>query len=311
MKLYPKLLVAGLVAFGMAVSAFAATPLRVLYFTKSSGFEHSVIKRVDGQPSFSEKILTKLGAEKNIEFTFSKDGSLFSKEYFTKFDVVLFYTSGDLLSVGTDGNPAITPEGKQALLDAVAGGKGFAGLHAASDTFHTYETGGGNPPVEKRGNRYIAHGDAADAYIKMLGGEFIRHGAQQVAKARVIDHKFPGFAGLAETWECQEEWYTTKEFASNLHVLLVLETAGMKGEDYQRPSFPIAWARTHGKGRVWFNAMGHRDDVWESPQFQATLIGGLEWAGKRVDADVTPNLPQVTPEAAKIQPLPAPPVPKK
>ncbi len=54
---------------------------KVLFFTKSSGFEHSVIKRVNGQPSFAEKILTELGPKHGIDFTFSKDGSLFTPDY--------------------------------------------------------------------------------------------------------------------------------------------------------------------------------------------------------------------------------------
>ena len=52
----------------------------------------------------------------------------------------MFYTSGDLLSAGKDGNPPMTPAGKAAFLDAIAGGKGFVGLHSATDTFHTGET---------------------------------------------------------------------------------------------------------------------------------------------------------------------------
>jgi type 1 glutamine amidotransferase len=304
MTFYPKWMVSGVVCLSAAISAIAAEPLRVLYFSKSAGFEHSVVKRVDGNPSFSEQLLEKLGKDNNFEFTFSKDGSLFSDEYLKKFDVIFFYTSGDLLSVGTDGQPAMTVEGKKALLDAVAGGKGFVGLHAASDTFHTMESGGGNPT--ERAQRYLARARNADPYVKMLGGEFIGHGPQQIAKARVMDRAFPGFADLPEVWEVHEEWYSNKEFAENMRVLLVMDTAGMRGNDYARPPYPLAWARMHGEGRVWFNAMGHREDIWESAHFQATLIGGLNWAGKRVDADVSPTYKQATPEAEVMPPPPAP-----
>jgi type 1 glutamine amidotransferase len=89
-----------------------------------------------------------------------------------------------------------------------------------------------------------------------------------------------------------------------------METAGMEGSDYQRPPYPIAWARLHGKGRVAYNAMGHREDVWDSEAFQSMLVGALKWAGGLVDADVTPNLEQVAPGHATIQPQP-PPAPKK
>jgi len=287
----------------LAVSSQAAQPIRVLYFTKSSGWEHSVVKQERGRPSYSERVLAQFAAGQDIVFTFSKDGSLFGPDYFTRFDVILFYTSGDLCSVGTDGQPAVTPAGKQALLDAVAGGKGFVGLHSCSDTWHTQEQGGGNNSA--RTPRFKNHGDEADPFVKMLGGEFIRHGPQQVATARVVSPGFPGFEKLGTELRVMEEWYALKEFAPDLHVQLVLKTEGLEGSDYARPDFPIAWARLHGKGRVAYNALGHREDTWESAAFQAMLVGAIRWTAGRVSADLTPNLGQVAPGSAT---LPKPPV---
>ncbi len=274
--------------------------MRVLYFTKSAGYEHSVVKAAGGAPSHSEAVLTRLGAAHDIAFTFSKDGSLFSADYLTGFEAVMFYTSGDLLTAGEDGHPPMTPAGKQALLDAVAGGMGFLGLHSAADTFHTLESGGGNP-TERR-TRYRIHGPDADPYIRMLGGEFINHGSQQTARATVPDPRFPGCGGLGDAIECHEEWYSLKEFGENLHVLLVMQTEGMEGVDYQRPPYPLAWARGYGAGRVWFNGMGHRENIWDSDSFQSMLLGGLEWAGRRVDADFGSTLARVTPQAGILPP---------
>jgi len=118
----------------------------------------------------------------------------------------------------------------------------------------------------------------------------------------VIDQQFPGCGELHDSFECQEEWYSLKDFMPDLHVLLLLQTATMTGNQYQRPPFPLAWARAHGKGRVWFNGMGHRDDVWDSERFQAMLVGGIAWAGGRVQAEVTPNLDQVAPAANTLPP---------
>ncbi len=274
--------------------------MRVLYFTKSAGYEHSVVSRANGRPSHSEAILGRLGAEHNIDFVFSKDGSLFSPAWLAGFDAVIFYTSGDLLSVGNDGEPPLTPEGKQALIDAVAGGMGFLAIHSGGDTFHTLERGGGNPTF--RGNRYKLHGDNADPYIRMLGGEFINHGKQQTATATVPDPAFPGCGALGGAWTCFEEWYSNKEFAADLHVILVMQSEAMDGVDYRRPPYPLAWARRHGKGRVWFNGMGHREDIWETTEFQGLLLGGIEWAGGRKEADVTPNIDAVTPGAGVLPP---------
>ena len=55
-----------LAGFTFAQAAFATGPKRkILFFTKSSGFEHDVISYKKGQPSFAEKILTDLGAKNN------------------------------------------------------------------------------------------------------------------------------------------------------------------------------------------------------------------------------------------------------
>lgn len=273
---------------------------RILFFTKSSGFEHDVISYKKGTPGFAEKVLSELGAKNHWEFVFSKDGSLFTADYLKQFDALFFYTTGDLCSAGTDMQPPMTEQGKQALLDCVAGGKGFIGSHSASDTFHTKNE------AKKGPDRYVNFGDAADPYVKMLGGEFIKHGAQQKAPMRCVDAKFPGFEKYAAGFELNEEWYSLKDFRDDLHVLLVQETAAMKGVEYERPAYPATWARMHGKGRVFYTSMGHREDVWTSPIFQEILTGGIAWALGDVKADVTPNLAQTAPGAATNPPFPPP-----
>lgn len=299
---YPRLM-AGLALLGLALVNAQAAPLRVLFFSKSSGWEHSAIKEDNGGMSVAAKVLTKLGPQNDIQFTFSKDGSLFTPAYLAQFDAIVFFTSGDLTSTGTDRYPGITGTGLDALFNYVAGGKGLIGLHSTSDTFHTNERGGGNNPI--RIPRYHNYGECADRFIKMLGGEFIRHGAQQVAKATIVDAKFPGFENIGAELNVQEEWYTLKEFAPDDHVLLVMQTADMKGDDYKRAPYPLAWVRNQGKGRVGYHAMGHRDDVWDSAAYQSMIVGMIKWAAGVVPADVTPNLKEVTPDAMTLQPVPA------
>ena len=71
----------------------------------------------------------------------------------------------------------------------------------------------------------------------------------------------------------------------------------MKGSSYERAPYPATWARMHGKGRVFYTNLGHREDVWTNLAFQSVLVGGLNWALRRVETDVTPNIAQVTPQA--------------
>ncbi|MCX8155157.1 MAG: ThuA domain-containing protein [Verrucomicrobiae bacterium] len=274
-----------------------ARPKQVLYFTKSSGFEHSVVKRpAPDQLSHSEKVLTELGEKHRFKVTCTKDGRIFTPENLARFDVIVFYTSGDLLEAGTDKQPPMTVEGKEAFLRAIREGKGFVGIHAATDNWHP------QPDPPDKSTRFQSVGDRLDPYLRMIGGEFIRHGPQQVARNRVVSPRFPGCEGLGEGFSLNEEWYTFKDFAPDLHVILVQETRGMKGIDYQRPDFPATWARKEGRGRVFYTSLGHREDVWTNPLFQNLLLGGLGWAAGLVEAEIAPNLEQVTPGHRQLQP---------
>src|SRR5262249_13311125 len=150
------------------------------------------------------------------EVTCTKDGREFLPETIAKYDAFLFETTMDLTKEGGDHNPPMPPEGKKALLQAIADGKGFVGCHCASDTFHS--------PGSRDKNQDSEH---IDPYIAMLGGEFIIHGSQQKARMRVVDHEFPGTEGLQD-FDLLEEWYALKNFAPDLHVILVQQTDGMK-----------------------------------------------------------------------------------
>ena len=54
------------------------------------------------------------------------------------------------------------------------------------------------------------------------------------------------------------------------------------------PPYPATWARMHGKGRVFYTSMGHREDVWTNEKFQQVALGGFSWVlhacGRRRDA---------------------------
>jgi type 1 glutamine amidotransferase len=278
--------------FPMGWTAPADAPKRrLLVFTRSRGYEHDVVKRKSPNDlSLVETILTDVGAKNGFEVKCTKDGRVFVPEEIAKYDAFFFETTEDLTLEGGDNNPPMPKEGKKAFLEAIAGGKGFVGSHCATDTFHS--------PGDRFQN---SAKDQIDPYIAMIGGEFIRHGAQQKSFMRVVDKEFPGAKDLND-FELMEEWYALKNFADNLHVILVQDTTGMTGDDYQRPNFPATWARTYDKGRVFYTSMGHRDDVWKNPLFQQLLLGALSWAFGNVKADVEPNLAKVAPKAGELPP---------
>jgi uncharacterized protein len=273
----------------------------VMVFTKSSGWEHDVVKRIDGKPSIVDDTVTVLGNKNGFNVGVTKDGRVFETKQFHDYAAVVFFTTGDLTKLGTDGKPPISAQGKQALLDAVRGGMGFVGIHAASDTFHP------QPDPPDLSNRYIAHGENQDPYLKMLGAEFIIHGKDkdprlQTANVIVDDPKFPGLEGVTSPVNFTEEWYSLKDFAPDLHVILTLDTHTMNGECYQRAPYPVTWARMYGKGRVFYTAMGDRRENWKSEFFLNLLGGGIRWTIGNANAQLDANLKEAAPGYAEIPP---------
>ena len=106
---------------------------KVLFFTRSSGFPHSVVSRKPGEKlALAEKLLSEFGGAAGYDITVTKDGTIFTPEKLAQFDAILFYTTGDLTTINSgakhpeaDKVPGMPKEGKQALLDFIAAGKGF------------------------------------------------------------------------------------------------------------------------------------------------------------------------------------------
>jgi uncharacterized protein len=273
-------------------AAESQTPRRLLFYHRSTGFQHDVVKVEDGKPCFAETILRPICEKHNWELVSTKDGGIFTPENIAKFDAFLFYTTEDLTNPeATDGSPPMSKEGKAAFLKALEDGKGFVGFHCASDTFHSPGDRAGAQSKEER-----------DPYINMIGGEFLTHGSQQPTTMTVVDAKFPGAGDLGSSFTKNEEWYSLKNFADDLHVILVNETKDMHDKPYERPPYPATWIRKQGNGRVFYTSMGHREDVWTSPEFQNLIVGGITWAVGDAEADTTPNIDSVTPQAHVLPP---------
>jgi hypothetical protein len=283
----------------LPLSAIGAPLKKLLVFTKSSGFEHDVIKHKDGKPSILENAVEALSKKHGFSVQTSKDGRIFESAEFPSFNGLLFFTTGDLTTEGTDKNPPMSAKGKQGFLDAIHGGMGFVGVHAAADTFHH------QPDAPDLSSRYVAYGEQSDPYIRMLGGEFIIHGSDprlQTTNLIINDPKFPGIDGATAPVEMNEEWYSLKDFAPDLHVILTIDTNKLKNACYERRPYPGTWARMHGKGRVFYTAPGDRAENWQNPFFLSVLGGGIRWTLGQVNADVPTNITTATPGYADIPP---------
>lgn len=245
-----------LLVFIAMVTGFGLAPVhadakkRLLVVTVTKGFRHDTIPT-------AERVIGELAERGRYMVDYARtDEDLarkMSAEGLKAYDAVAFAsTTGDL--------PLPSP---QAFLDWVRAGHGFIGIHAASDTFHGFAP-----------------------YLQMLGGEFEEHTEVGVT-IHVADQKFPGIKGLSAIDVPREEIYQFKNFeADQVHLLLYLDR---HPDSHTLGLFPLAWCRGYGKGRVFYTALGHREDVWSAPWFQEHLLGGIEWALKLAKGDDKPR----------------------
>src|SRR5216683_3655873 len=99
-------------------SLCVAAPKRVLYVTTSAGYRH------DSIPT-SQQVLRNLG----LDVVATEDLSLITADNLQNFDAVFFFTSGEL---------QLSDQQKADLLAFVRDGKGFGGVHCATDTLYTW-----------------------------------------------------------------------------------------------------------------------------------------------------------------------------
>ena len=234
---------AAFLLFGAIAAALAAAPAprKLLVVTVTKGFRHDSIPTV-------ERLVAQLGEDGNawtVDYAHTDEdlASKMTPRALEAYDGVVFgSTTGDLP----------LPD-RQAFVDWVAAGHAFVGIHAAGDTYHGFAP-----------------------FIEMLGGEFKTHGPQVKVALLVQDPGHPATKGMASPTEVYDEIYQFKSFdRERVHMLLALDKHPNEGTPGY---YPLAWARTPGKGRVFYTALGHREDVLEADWYRKHLLGGVLWA---------------------------------
>jgi type 1 glutamine amidotransferase len=128
-------------ALPASAPAKAAHPRRVLVLGRAAGFVHSSIP-------LAAKTIDALGTKTGAwTTTISFDAADINADNLKQYDAIfLASTTGAFLDDPKD--PSATAARRQALLDFVRGGKGIAGIHAATDSYHQNAP---TPPAEGRG----------------------------------------------------------------------------------------------------------------------------------------------------------------
>lgn len=227
----------------------APTPIgtsrRLLVVTHTEGFRHSSIP-------IAEATISTLGQSSRL-FT-----TTFCR---TAADVATMLTPAALANVDAivfaNTTGSLPVRDLRAVLNWIAEGHGFAGMHSASDTYHD-EPG----------------------YIDMLGNEFVTHGDQAAVEAAVENRSHPASSPLGERFRIFDEIYKfARNNRSSVTMLLSLDRHPADGlpEAGQPGDLPLAWTKSYGRGRVFYTALGHREDVWQNSLYQQHILGGIRW----------------------------------
>jgi type 1 glutamine amidotransferase len=132
------------------------------------------------------------------------------------------------------------------------------------------------------------------AFGELLGARYDGH-PWNTATGSIIneDPKFPATKHFAPVFTFTDEFYQAKEFSrQKIRVLLRLDVAKMPSNpELHRTDgdFPLAWAKTYGKGRVFYSSLGHAASTWDNRDVSQMYFEALRWALGLDPGDPTPR----------------------
>ena len=225
-------------------------PANILVFSKTVGFRHESI-------SSGLKMLVDQSKTQNWVITATEDGELFSSDFLSNFDVIVFLNpTGD----------ALDEKAQAAFEKVMRNGKGFVGIHAAADC--EYEWG---------------------FYGNLVGGYFKIHPPAQEATIVFENQDHPAMEPFKEmkSYTTFDEWYTFKENPrKSVNVLATLDETTIKkfnNEDWKMGDHPIIWWQEDNGVRSFYTGFGHTHEAFQDKNIIEHITNAINWAAKRID----------------------------
>lgn len=221
---------------------------RALLVTTTRGWHHESI-------SAGVLAIQELGRKHFFDVQLFEDPNSFTDTFLSKFDVIIFLnTTGDIFD-----------SAQQKVMERfIESGKGFVGIHSASDTEYGWEW-----------------------YTQLVGRMFHIHPSIQTAKLEVLDKGFPGLRGFTDNTLWTDEWYEFgPEKVTGLHYILGVDESSYNPK-VQWPGksgvgmgifHPIAWYHQFDGGRGFYTALGHMPEDFSDPAFLNHIFAGIFWA---------------------------------
>jgi type 1 glutamine amidotransferase len=196
---------------------------------------------------FAEKI-TKWLLDKKAEVKLVKGTSIYTdSNVMNDLDLIIQHITMSKMS----------PLETKGLISAIARGVGLAGCHGGlGDSF--------------RDNT---------EYQYMVGGQFVKHPGGQVTYTVNIESKNdPITDGIKDFSLHTEQYYM--HIDPNLEVLASTKFSGIHDSWIKGAVVPVVWKKLYGKGRVFYNSIGHSKETFEIPEVWSLIKRGVVWAAQ-------------------------------
>jgi hypothetical protein len=246
----------------------AQKQFKILLITETAGWHHESI-------DYGIIAVNELAVTHNFEVVRQQDAVKITDKSLQGFDAVIFLsTTADIFD----------SEEQFVFEKFIQSGKGYVGIHAASDTEYNWPW-----------------------YTKLVGRMFHIHPIQQTAKLNIVDHNFPGLEHFPKKLLWTDEWYEFGEDkVDDLHNLILVDEntydakVTWRNRDIDENgnstvdrmgsgmgTHPISWYHEFDGGRSFYTALGHIKNVYSNHWFKEHLYGGIYYAatGKGIESN--------------------------
>lgn len=132
------------------------------------------------------------------------------------------------------------------------------------------------------------HGGMCDAFREntewqfMTGGQWVSHPGNDGTKYRVKVLKTGSqlTAGLEDFDVSSEQYYMHVDPAVKVHATTEIPVADGPHVPNGKFDMPVVWTKYYGKGKVFYNSLGHQANIVESEPCLTLMRRGFAWAAK-------------------------------
>lgn len=192
-----------------------------------------------------------------IQAYLTEDISVLNNERLAEYSAIFFN-----MAIGVHGGPTLDTEQKKSLIDFIKYGGGLIGVHLSSFIRDFPE------------------------YVQILGGRLGGHPWIQEVGVIVEDRKNPSTKHLPKTLRFKEEVYVHRDWdRKKTNVLISLDNSSVDLSKGRRKDndYALSWCHSYGDGRVFYTALGHFREVWETEWFRKHLGNGIIWTMKQIE----------------------------